>query len=167
MGCLLFGPCFSMQYLVSFLVVQLSSWGRKSWLLHFDCLDLDLSISNHISCLIIMNAFSPFPFFPNIYCIPCCFSVTSYLCLVFIPRCLRSTSHSNLTIMDSYSCVLLRKKTTITHCRPTHHTVRKSHITLTVTKHPKDIWFQNAKDAKYWITKQGPNKEPHKKLEEQ
>ena len=28
-----FGPCFVVQYLVSFLVLQSSRWGRERWLL--------------------------------------------------------------------------------------------------------------------------------------
>ena len=36
-GSFVFGPCFLMQYLTSFLVLQLSRWGRESWLLYFNC----------------------------------------------------------------------------------------------------------------------------------
>ena len=34
----MFGSWFVMQYLVSFLVLQSSHWGRDSWLLYFHCL---------------------------------------------------------------------------------------------------------------------------------
>ena len=33
-------PCFAMHYLVSFLVLQSSRWGRKSWLLYFNCISM-------------------------------------------------------------------------------------------------------------------------------
>ena len=32
------GPCFVIQYVVSFLVLQLSRLGRESWLLYFCCI---------------------------------------------------------------------------------------------------------------------------------
>ena len=32
-GGVVFGPCFVVHYLVSCLVLQLSRWGRESWLL--------------------------------------------------------------------------------------------------------------------------------------
>ena len=32
----MFGSCFAMHYLVPFLVLQSSRWGRKSWLLYFN-----------------------------------------------------------------------------------------------------------------------------------
>ena len=32
-----FGPCFVMQYLVSYLVFQSSPRGRECWLLYFNC----------------------------------------------------------------------------------------------------------------------------------
>ena len=37
-GGFLFGPCFVVQYLVSFLVFQSHFWGRASWMLYFNCL---------------------------------------------------------------------------------------------------------------------------------
>ena len=50
----MFGPCFVMQYLVSFLVLQSSHWGRESWL-DIACQGkpckmyayFDLSLTNH------------------------------------------------------------------------------------------------------------------------
>ena len=36
-GVPVFGPCFDMQYLVSFLVLKSSSCGRESCLLYFNC----------------------------------------------------------------------------------------------------------------------------------
>ena len=46
---------------------------------------------------------------------------------------------SNFTIIQRQkSKRLWSGNTTITHCRPTHDTVRKSHKTFTVTIHPKD-----------------------------
>ena len=32
-GCFALCPCFVLQYIVSFLVLQSSGWGRESWLL--------------------------------------------------------------------------------------------------------------------------------------
>ena len=32
------GPFFGVQYLLSFLVLQSSRWGREKWLLYFNCL---------------------------------------------------------------------------------------------------------------------------------
>ena len=34
-GGLVLAPCFVLQYFVSFLALQLSHWGRESWLLYF------------------------------------------------------------------------------------------------------------------------------------
>ena len=34
----MFDPCFVMQHLVSFLVLQSPYRGRESWLLYFNCL---------------------------------------------------------------------------------------------------------------------------------
>ena len=33
----MFGPCFVVYYLVSFLVLQSSRWGKENWLLYFNC----------------------------------------------------------------------------------------------------------------------------------
>ena len=33
----MFGPCFIMQYFVSFPVLQLSHYGKVTWLLYFSC----------------------------------------------------------------------------------------------------------------------------------
>ena len=33
----MFGPCFVVQYLVSFLVLQSSRWRRDSWFIDFYC----------------------------------------------------------------------------------------------------------------------------------
>ena len=32
-GCFVFCPCFVVQYIMSFLVLQSSRWGKESWLL--------------------------------------------------------------------------------------------------------------------------------------
>ena len=34
----MFGPCFVLLYLVSFLVLQSYLYGRERWLLYFNCL---------------------------------------------------------------------------------------------------------------------------------
>ena len=34
----MFCPCLAMHYLVPFLVLQSSRWGRKSWFLYFNCI---------------------------------------------------------------------------------------------------------------------------------
>ena len=34
---LVLGPCFVLQYFVSFLVLQSSCWGLENWLLYFCC----------------------------------------------------------------------------------------------------------------------------------
>ena len=43
-----FGPCFAINYLVFFLVLQSTGRGRESWLLYFNCLSdvLLLTVSN-------------------------------------------------------------------------------------------------------------------------
>ena len=64
--------------------------------------------------------------------------------------------------------------TTITHCRPTHSTVRKSHRMVTTTRHQEDNTKQSnqlslphqddcktGKDTKQCTTKHGTNTEPH------
>ena len=37
-----FGPCFVLHYLVSFLILQSFGWGRESWPLYFSCLTVIL-----------------------------------------------------------------------------------------------------------------------------
>ena len=38
------GLCFVLQYVVSFLVLQPSHWGRESWLLYFCCVLKDMPL---------------------------------------------------------------------------------------------------------------------------
>ena len=38
------GPCFVLQYFVSFLVLQSSRWGRESYLLYFCCVLIVMSL---------------------------------------------------------------------------------------------------------------------------
>ena len=45
----MYGPCFVMKYLVSFLVLQSPRLRRESWLLYFYCLLIHVIIS--IQCL--------------------------------------------------------------------------------------------------------------------
>ena len=83
----------------------------------------------------------------------------------------------------SYFCPPVQKRkcvclgnTKITHCRPNHDTMRKSHRTLTVTRYQKDkvkkelslsLRHQgdcNTRMTKYWLTKQGPNTKPQQTM---
>ena len=41
-GRFMFGLCFVMHYLVSYLVLQSSRWGREGWLLYFNCVLMSL-----------------------------------------------------------------------------------------------------------------------------
>ena len=47
----MFDPCFVMQYVVSFLVMQSSCRGRESWLLYFNRL-----LAAHVLCLFLTEA---------------------------------------------------------------------------------------------------------------
>ena len=46
----MFDPCFGMQFFVSFLVLQSSSWGRENWLF-LDVMLLVLLFTSSSQCL--------------------------------------------------------------------------------------------------------------------
>ena len=45
----MFGLCFVVYYLVSFLVLQSSRWGRESWLLYLNCLLMSFDYKSFVS----------------------------------------------------------------------------------------------------------------------
>ena len=68
-----FGPCFVVQYLVSFLVLQSSHWGRERWLLK-NCFKCHVTVSAlclfltvqcvGLQCVIVVfPSHNPFTFF--------------------------------------------------------------------------------------------------------
>ena len=61
-GSFVFGPCFVLQYLVSFLVLLSSRWGRESWLLYSYCFHISVincSVSfSHGALVCVVVAFS-------------------------------------------------------------------------------------------------------------
>ena len=73
MGVFVFGPCFVVQYLVLFLVLQSSRWGRERWLLK-TCFKCHVSVSDlclflKVQCvglqcvIVVFHNNTPLPFF--------------------------------------------------------------------------------------------------------
>ena len=77
-----FGTCFVMQYLVFFLVLQSSCWGRESWLLYF------IAFKCHVTVIVL-----------------CLFLTVPLVCLQFLTVAFPRHTYFTLDkIFSEYNC---------------------------------------------------------------